>query len=188
MTPQARRRLIPMIVIFAALSVLLVVIFGPEKANTTSDVDSNDAPTSIVDDQSDATNQTSDSGFIPEIPLNAQPEVSPEDENTVVLQAPTTVQLRSLRLQVFSDTTTSVTLGSLDEIEKWQMEVQFTRAGAGISSIRFSEIFETVNGKLNWNRYRTDGGDAPPIDELYLLRSEERRVGKECRSRWSPYH
>ena len=23
---------------------------------------------------------------------------------------------------------------------------------------------------------------------LYGLRSEERRVGKECRSRWSPYH
>ena len=22
----------------------------------------------------------------------------------------------------------------------------------------------------------------------YFLRSEERRVGKECRSRWSPYH
>ena len=32
-----------------------------------------------------------------------------------------------------------------------------------------------------------------PIDSLFciprvLLRSEERRVGKECRSRWSPYH
>ena len=24
--------------------------------------------------------------------------------------------------------------------------------------------------------------------ETYDLRSEERRVGKECRSRWSPYH
>ena len=23
---------------------------------------------------------------------------------------------------------------------------------------------------------------------LYKKRSEERRVGKECRSRWSPYH
>ena len=23
---------------------------------------------------------------------------------------------------------------------------------------------------------------------LTVLRSEERRVGKECRSRWSPYH
>src|SRR5256886_3334464 len=26
------------------------------------------------------------------------------------------------------------------------------------------------------------------IDAVELLRSEERRVGKECRSRWSPYH
>src|SRR5256885_3064960 len=26
------------------------------------------------------------------------------------------------------------------------------------------------------------------VDELRSLRSEERRVGKECRSRWSPYH
>ena len=25
-------------------------------------------------------------------------------------------------------------------------------------------------------------------DMEYLERSEERRVGKECRSRWSPYH
>ena len=24
--------------------------------------------------------------------------------------------------------------------------------------------------------------------ELFIARSEERRVGKECRSRWSPYH
>ena len=23
---------------------------------------------------------------------------------------------------------------------------------------------------------------------IWILRSEERRVGKECRSRWSPYH
>src|SRR2546427_3982104 len=27
-----------------------------------------------------------------------------------------------------------------------------------------------------------------PESACYLLRSEERRVGKECRSRWSPYH
>ena len=29
---------------------------------------------------------------------------------------------------------------------------------------------------------------APERDALSGLRSEERRVGKECRSRWSPYH
>src|SRR5687768_18605359 len=26
------------------------------------------------------------------------------------------------------------------------------------------------------------------LQQVLLLRSEERRVGKECRSRWSPYH
>ena len=27
-----------------------------------------------------------------------------------------------------------------------------------------------------------------PVTEPTIRRSEERRVGKECRSRWSPYH
>ena len=33
-------------------------------------------------------------------------------------------------------------------------------------------------------------GSHPEVHEKYidLMRSEERRVGKECRSRWSPYH
>ena len=26
------------------------------------------------------------------------------------------------------------------------------------------------------------------FSDLVVYRSEERRVGKECRSRWSPYH
>ena len=29
---------------------------------------------------------------------------------------------------------------------------------------------------------------APLVDRIGPARSEERRVGKECRSRWSPYH
>src|SRR5256885_17150686 len=28
----------------------------------------------------------------------------------------------------------------------------------------------------------------PPTEYVNVTRSEERRVGKECRSRWSPYH
>src|SRR2546426_4367532 len=41
---------------------------------------------------------------------------------------------------------------------------------------------------------RHDGDAAQPLVRLFnespspLGRSEERRVGKECRSRWSPYH
>ena len=32
------------------------------------------------------------------------------------------------------------------------------------------------------------GVNYPTFDTLEKIRSEERRVGKECRSRWSPYH
>ena len=36
-----------------------------------------------------------------------------------------------------------------------------------------------------------NAGQRQAVDEVFLSRekrSEERRVGKECRSRWSPYH
>ena len=33
-----------------------------------------------------------------------------------------------------------------------------------------------------------DGKELAPDTLNVILRSEERRVGKECRSRWSPYH
>ena len=38
--------------------------------------------------------------------------------------------------------------------------------------------------------YTLDGRTIPASFDTYelLYRSEERRVGKECRSRWSPYH
>src|SRR5256885_9111361 len=35
--------------------------------------------------------------------------------------------------------------------------------------------------------YATKSGISIGIDDM-VIRSEERRVGKECRSRWSPYH
>src|SRR2546429_2134526 len=35
---------------------------------------------------------------------------------------------------------------------------------------------------------RSDSLSFAPGPYLHLRRSEERRVGKECRSRWSPYH
>ena len=34
----------------------------------------------------------------------------------------------------------------------------------------------------------TSGGEAAAVAEFANARSEERRVGKECRSRWSRYH
>ena len=44
------------------------------------------------------------------------------------------------------------------------------------------QLHETVRGKDVFIIQPTN----PPVNDN--LRSEERRVGKECRSRWSPYH
>src|ERR1035437_4837103 len=48
-----------------------------------------------------------------------------------------------------------------------------------------TENIRKVLTKLNVDLY-THVVDNKEMDDIY--RSEERRVGKECRSRWSPYH
>ena len=46
---------------------------------------------------------------------------------------------------------------------------------------------EKVDPAANLNQ-ETEAKPAAEKAELETHRSEERRVGKECRSRWSPYH
>src|SRR5260370_34011400 len=47
-----------------------------------------------------------------------------------------------------------------------------------------SSLIEAADRVLQLTLAHGGGSD----DECAVLRSEERRVGKECRSRWSPYH
>src|SRR2546430_8093322 len=50
----------------------------------------------------------------------------------------------------------------------------------GADTARLFSLFAAPPEKdLDWNDHGVEGGSR---------RSEERRVGKECRSRWSPYH
>src|SRR3712207_9145118 len=49
-----------------------------------------------------------------------------------------------------------------------------------INIIKVKEVVEVDN--------LTELPDSHPAIAGLILRSEERRVGKECRSRWSPYH
>ena len=55
-----------------------------------------------------------------------------------------------------------------------------------------NEVAEAVRGRLADAEAQTRAAPDDPQAWLDLgrlrLRSEERRVGKECRSRWSPYH
>ena len=49
------------------------------------------------------------------------------------------------------------------------------------------QIQSAATGKAN-NAQKQEGQAAVKLIEAATERSEERRVGKECRSRWSPYH
>ena len=53
-------------------------------------------------------------------------------------------------------------------------------------------VIKDVLDAMNIPRYELDGWEADDligtIAARDAARSEERRVGKECRSRWSPYH
>ena len=63
----------------------------------------------------------------------------------------------------------------------WQGALQIKR--------RFAQAVLTFVLPPSWSELRARlqrrGEDAP---DVITTRSEERRVGKECRSRWSPYH
>src|SRR2546430_15659352 len=59
------------------------------------------------------------------------------------------------------------------------------------TSVTFS--FHDAVGTRIFDRCQDDGSERIAIlvftnDGFQIQRSEERRVGKECRSRWSPYH
>ena len=55
--------------------------------------------------------------------------------------------------------------------------------GLMLASLRGIDAAVRDQQEARWNPSRYPG-----LADRRILRSEERRVGKECRSRWSPYH
>mgnify|MGYP006878681023 CR=1 FL=1 len=53
---------------------------------------------------------------------------------------------------------------------------------------RFAEVTDPQQATALLRRTRQGPQESVQMFAEHLLRSEERRVGKECRSRWSPYH
>src|ERR1044071_7875828 len=74
-----------------------------------------------------------------------------------------------------------------------EIDVMTVRRAFGKANIA-NKLFVATDGIEALKILRSDG--YPALRRLVLLdlnmprmsRSEERRVGKECRSRWSPYH
>ena len=58
--------------------------------------------------------------------------------------------------------------------------------GRVVKGVNFVELRDAGDPVEIAARYNAQGADE--LTFLDITRSEERRVGKECRSRWSPYH
>src|SRR2546422_4057903 len=69
----------------------------------------------------------------------------------------------------------------LPDMDIWDLKYHFELAVAVASPS--CDVRPTTGGAVGWEAVQRGG-------ELvgWAGRSEERRVGKECRSRWSPYH
>ena len=58
-----------------------------------------------------------------------------------------------------------------------------------IKKINSNAVFTIRGDDINTCEIEWHNGTTPiPKVDIEAKRSEERRVGKECRSRWSPYH
>ena len=68
--------------------------------------------------------------------------------------------------------------------QKGRVTIATNMAGRG-TDIKLGEGVRELGGLhiLGTSRH-----ESRRIDNQLIVRSEERRVGKECRSRWSPYH
>ena len=64
---------------------------------------------------------------------------------------------------------------------KLPQELAYDRGGRGRREIKGVKIITPNKPKKSDSEYQK-------MQKRKRSRSEERRVGKECRSRWSPYH
>ena len=67
----------------------------------------------------------------------------------------------------------------------------FKKKGGYLRSTELSKQFGLYRQNYcgcRFSKRAAEARDAAKTDGTLTARSEERRVGKECRSRWSPYH
>ena len=81
-----------------------------------------------------------------------------------------------------------------DDLDKEQKALEKSVLESGSTEIQeIKTMLDEVEGNLGQVEDKLDEMERSPLpgdddDSNCIQRSEERRVGKECRSRWSPYH
>ena len=106
-----------------------------------------------------------------------------------------TVELRSVNSRYFEYSSRMPrTCSYLDSRLKKQLNERITRGKVELSmtiqNVDAADTVVTVNMELarSYQQAMRDISEQLGVKNDISARSEERRVGKECRSRWSPYH
>ena len=71
----------------------------------------------------------------------------------------------------------------VEEVENDENQISLTEAKAMDDKYEIGDFVEYPLESMDFGRMA-----AQKARSIIIQRSEERRVGKECRSRWSPYH
>lgn len=189
--PQPSRKLrlvVPLFVGGLALLIVLLVATGEGGANKVQI--QRDAPSKATDTTTAAEPSTTEAET-PEAEPSAQPAdttttadaSAPASEPAKAPVAPETAErsLESLRLATHpvADDEPEQTLGDLDDPDQWAMELYFTREGAGVSHIPFSNIWQTAAARRQAAAYfsartrgDTTGYSLPPEEDRYVLLNE----------------
>src|SRR2546422_11664690 len=99
---------------------------------------------------------------------------------------PYTTLFRSVQLEIDLYWITKGGQDPLAYFARWpgRIPMVHVKDSAGPPDHRMTDVGA---GSIDWKRIFARR-DQAGIRHAFVERSEERRVGKECRSRWSPYH
>ena len=117
-----------------------------------------------------------------------------EEEIELVAEGPLVGLVSRVSLQEFDESALPERLSDVTWLEQkiraHEQVLERVLEDASVVPCRFCTVYRT---EVELRRFLSERGEAlqAALDRVrgkVEVRSEERRVGKECRSRWSPYH
>ena len=118
-------------------------------------------------------------------PITSKGKIPPQEESEVLQKQPSFLdKINNIIETMESKYTSNLTDRHVDEIQKLINEMKTNNYAFYYSELQsLAHLFT-----LQFQRILKGKKEFLPVIISLVERSEERRVGKECRSRWSPYH
>ena len=185
--PQPSRRLrliVPLIVGALALLIILLVATGDGGGNRVQvKRDAQPRPAEAVTEATPSPTEAEAEAPTAKQPSDPPATQKPAEESAAAPATPEAADrsLESLRMATHpvEDDEPVQTLGDLDDPDQWAMELSFTREGAGVSRIPYSNIWQTAAARRQAAEYfaarqrgDTDGYSLPTPDDRYVLLNE----------------